>query len=62
MGKASEVRAVIREAQRHGWTVHEGGRHPYLERNGVKVRYSKSPGSDAAVRAIRARIRKERQI
>lgn len=62
MGKASDVKKLVREARRDGWSVHQGGRHPYLERDGVRVRFSHNPGSDAAIRALQVRIRKERQI
>jgi hypothetical protein len=63
MGRASEVNKIVRAAKRDGWRLIEAGKggHPSLERNGVRIRFSKNPGSDAAVRAMIIRIRKGRQ-
>lgn len=62
MSRAADVKKIVREATRQGWVHRNGGRHEYLERDGVRIPFSRRPGSDAAIRALRVRIRKGRNI
>ena len=62
-GTTKEVKKIVREAIREGWILHNSkwGRHPILERDGVRIPFSWSP-SQGGVTAMRVRIRKGKNI